>query len=585
MNQNSNHVSQQDQWLGQVMKIEQTILDGQMPPIGQLLSIPADIRMKSPLLLRAECENGLLNGRLMETKQRLEAALRGFAAQADESAMLAMMAMLGLLYVQVGDLHEAKPFMSLLAQEWDRNPENCSGFVPWALARASASAAERPSRFEEARKLLFAAADRFREEGRPLWTSFVLLDCMLFDPQEQSRPDWPFWMNWLKRHAAEHPGAGSVVRLLASEKPDGALCEELPARYAYLSKAVLLNRAEEQLPAALNDDIESSIYAAAAAVVRQLAEGRQAAAAEMLGTLDRLRGTVSTPAIERLVEEMRKRVTAASETARSRPLRPEPDREGAGAPRHATEIGSKWNIKLFDGIGFSSDDGPMAEPVWKRRKAGELFVYLLLQTGYKSNREHVIERVFGEGDPAKRSNQLYVTLHDLRSALKEIGLHEETVYAKRGVIGITEPIIESVDVETFMTLSRVGDQLWMDDREAASRLYDKALPLYGMLGTELPHADWLDRAREQLRDRQTTMIKRLAAFYGEQNDEAREEQQLSDWIALRPDQEEAYEAMIRLCLRSGRRVEAIGWYRRLERICMEELGTEPLEEVRRLLWP
>ena len=43
--------------------------------------------------------------------------------------------------------------------------------------------------------------------------------------------------------------------------------------------------------------------------------------------------------------------------------------------------------------------------------------------------------------------------------------------------------------------------------------------------------------------------------------------------------------MIRLCLRSGRRVEAIGWYRRLERICREELGTEPLEEVRRLLWP
>ena len=64
--------------------------------------------MKSPLLLRAECENGLLNGRFMETKQRLEAALRGFAAQADESAMLAMMAMLGLLYVQVGDLHEAE---------------------------------------------------------------------------------------------------------------------------------------------------------------------------------------------------------------------------------------------------------------------------------------------------------------------------------------------------------------------------------------------------------------------------------------------------------------------------------------------
>ena len=63
----------------------------------------------------------------------------------------------------------------------------------------------------------------------------------------------------------------------------------LPVAYAYLSKAVLLNRMEERLPAALNDDIESSVYAAAAAILRQLAEGRLEAAAEKLGTLDRLR--------------------------------------------------------------------------------------------------------------------------------------------------------------------------------------------------------------------------------------------------------------------------------------------------------
>ena len=195
--------------------------------------------------------------------------------------------------------------------------------------------------------------------------------------------------------------------------------------------------------------------------------------------------------------------------------------------------------KLFDGISLAPITGRWPNRCGNAGKPANCSSICCSRQGYKSNRDHVIERVFGEGDPGKRSNQLYVTLHDLRSALKEIGLHEETVYAKRGVIGISEQIIESVDVETFMTLSRVGDQLWMDDREAASRLYDKALPLYGMLGTELPHADWLDRAREQLLDRQTTMIKRLAAFYGEQNDEAREEQQLSDWIALRPDQQEA----------------------------------------------
>ncbi|SFJ27427.1 DNA-binding transcriptional activator of the SARP family [Paenibacillus sp. UNC496MF] len=591
MNQKNKRASQQDQWLGHVMKAEQTILDGQMLPIGQLLAIPADIRMKSPLLLRAECENGLLNGRLMETKQRLEAALRGFAAQADESAMLTMMAMLGLLHVQVGDRHESKPFLSLLAQEWARNPESCSGFVPWALARAAAGGAEPASRFDEARCLLFAAAERFREEGRALWAGFVLLDALLFDREARANPEWPFWINWLKRHTAEQPLAAAVARLLGSGTPDAGLCADMPVRYAYLGKAVLLNRAEEQLPEELADDIESGLYAASAAIRRLLAEGNAGAAAIALRSFDRQRRLLSTPELERLAGELRERLDAAiadpvpaglTESGADRGLAPRqaPGRDEGGEAQSA----AKWTIKLFDGIGFSAGNGPMAEPVWKRRKAGELFVYLLLQSGYKSNREHVVERVFGEGDAAKRSNQLYVTLHDLRSALKEIGFQDDAVYAKRGVVGIAEHAVEAVDVETFMTLSRVGDQLWMDDREAASRLYDKALPLYGMLATELPHAEWLDRTREQLLDRQTTMLKRLAAYYGEQGDEAREEQRVSDWIALRPNQEDAYEAMIRLCLRGGRRVEAIGWYRRLERICREELGTEPLEEVRQLLW-
>ena len=242
----------------------------------------------------------------------------------------------------------------------------------------------------------------------------------------------------------------------------------------------------------------------------------------------------------------------------------------------------RWQAILNNGIRFVATNGKVAEPVWKRRKAGELFVYLLLQPGYKANREQVIERVFGEGEPSKRSNQLYVTLHDLRHALKELGMSEDLIYAKRGVIGIDENSFDSIDAETFLTLSRVGDQLWMDDRDAACRLYEEAIPLYGQLGTELPYADWLERIREQLLDRQTTMLKRLATYHMEHHDDERAEQRLTEWISLRPEQENAYETMIRHCLNVGRRAEAIGWYRRLEKMCREELGNEPLEEIRKL---
>ncbi|REE84541.1 DNA-binding SARP family transcriptional activator [Paenibacillus taihuensis] len=597
MNQKTdgNTTLQHDNWLIEVLKAERAILDGQMPATKLLQAIPADIRMKSPLLLRAECEDGLLNGRLIETKQRLEAALRGFAAQADESAMLTMMAMLGLLYMRVGDRQEAGPFMAQLAEEWNRTPEQCSGFVPWALARAAATIDRAAADYAaEAQRLFQAAAERFRKEGKPVWAAFVLLEQRLFDHTASEQVDWQLWMSWLMRHASGDPHGAAVVRVLMAPELSESMCGTLPARYAYLSQAILMD-APSTLPPELAADLECCIYAAGARIKQLLEERQTDQALRPFEQLDRMRRLVTSPSIERLTMRLAASLAAAGlaevaeltvteEPAASasrdagRPLYEEAA-SSSGQPEAA-----KWRARLFGGINFTMMDGSVFEPIWKRRKAGELFVYLLLQPNFRANREQVIDRVFGEGDLSKRSNQLYVTLHDLRSSLKELGMPEDLIYAKRGVIGVAENGFDAIDVEDYNTLTRIGDQLWVDDREEASRLYDKAKDMYGLLGTELPQAEWLERVREQLLDRQTNMIKRLAVYYGELQDEARVEQCLADWIALRPEQEEAYEAMIIHCLRGERRIEAISWYRRLERICKEELGSEPLEEVRKLLW-
>ncbi|AZN38467.1 AfsR/SARP family transcriptional regulator [Paenibacillus albus] len=585
-------IAKQDNWLIEVLKAEQAILDGNMPATQLLQAIPADIRMKSPLLLRAECEEGLLNGRLIETKQRLEAALRGFAAQADESSMLTMMAMLGLLYMQVGDRQEAGPFMAQLAEEWDRTPEQCSGFVPWALARAAASIERETEEYAAVANRLFqASAERFRAECKPIWAGFVLLERRLFDGSVSEQADWELWMSWLTRHASNHMHGAAVARVLTAPELNESLCSKLPARYAYLSQAILLDSPPE-LPPELTSDLECCIYAAGARV-RQLLQNQQLEQAERaFGQLDRMRKLLTTPYIEQLTVQLAASLVAAGLTDVAAPTVSEERQDNHNiaikayveADYQEPQETAKWRVRLFNGINFTAMDGHVFEPRWKRRKAGELFVYLLLQPNFRANREQVIDRVFGEGDLSKRSNQLYVTLHDLRSSLKELGMPEDIVFAKRGIVGMAENNFEANDVEDYTTLARIGDQLWMDDREEASRLYEKARVLYGQLGTELPQAEWLERVREQLLDRQTNTIKRLAAYYGELLDEARVEQCLADWIALRPEQDEAYEAMIVHCLRGERRVEAISWYRRLERICKDELGSEPLEDVRKLLW-
>ena len=566
--------------------MEQVILDGHMPSTEQLLVVPAEIRMKSPLLLRAECENGLIDGRLLETQLLLKAALKGFAAQADEASMLAMMGMLGLVYEQVGDRQESQPLLALLGQEWNRTPELCSGFVPWALARAAANGNLQGSIGAET--LFFRAAERFRDEGKPIWTGFVLLDRMLFSPILARNQEWQLLTSWLKRHIGDQLYGEAVCEVLTNPKPSLQTCEELPLRYSFLCKAIILDAGEETAPHSLSGDIEVQMYAAAATLKRLLAEGDYTEAAHVLETCERYHQLVATPAAEQTLQKLkidydRLTVQSIASMPKSTDIRNEKKRSSRNKqPESASSL--RWQAILNNGIRFVATNGKVAEPVWKRRKAGELFVYLLLQPGYKANREQVIERVFGEGETSKRSNQLYVTLHDLRHALKELGMSEDLIYAKRGVIGIDENSFDSIDAETFLTLSRVGDQLWMDDREAACRLYEEAIPLYGQLGTELPYTDWLERIREQLLDRQTTMLKRLATYHIEHHHDERAEQRLTEWISLRPEQENAYETMIRHCLNVGRRAEAIGWYRRLEKMCREELGNEPLEEIRKLLW-
>ncbi|MBW7459585.1 hypothetical protein K0U00_36560, partial [Paenibacillus sepulcri] len=80
--QNDKPLLHNDAWLSKTLNMEQVLLDGRTLSMEQLAEIPQDIRLKSPLLLRAECEDGLLHGRLVETQQLLEMALKGFAAQA-----------------------------------------------------------------------------------------------------------------------------------------------------------------------------------------------------------------------------------------------------------------------------------------------------------------------------------------------------------------------------------------------------------------------------------------------------------------------------------------------------------------------
>ena len=566
-----------------VLELEQSVLNGRLPDKDTLGRLPERAVFGSPLLLRAGSVRLILEGRLQEAQEWLQAAIKGFALQADHVEMLSMIGLLTLLNVRIGDFHETETLLQFLEEETLRYGEGCGGFVWWALARGRCWTRTAPILQTLSTDEYFAnAADRFREAGDDTWFAYLLLDRWLYGADDMREGEWAKRIGDLRKRAALHPECGAVLSILGGAEPTEEELMRLPSRYAYMVSTMSGQGTETAGPPVsdLRYDVEVQLFAARANVSRKLDSGERSDAALSLRQMELLLEEMSTPRtsvwLDRLKAEIGEAIACVPPIA---PFSVHSDGLSAGAePRPG-----RLRIQLMSGIRLFGPDGAVVPPKWKRRKSRELLVYLLLQPDYRALRDQVVGQLFGEGEPSKLANHLYVSLHELRNTLAEIGF-EDAIEVRGGLIGFRESVIEVVDVEQYMTLSRVGDQLWADDKEPSAMLYMDAVRLYGLLGADMPNVDWIERWRSQLLERQTVMLRRLGEYYAGLADDSHTEQWLSAWIELRPDQEEAYQAMIRYWKERGRHAEAVGWYKRLERMCRDELGTEPLEETKRLVW-
>ncbi|CAM4273127.1 AfsR/SARP family transcriptional regulator [Paenibacillus tarimensis] len=569
-----------------VLALEQSVLDGRVPESDILEQLPEEAFLGSPLLLRAGSIRLIMEGQLQEAREWVQAAIRGYAVQADHVEMLSMIGLLTLLYVRIGDFTETETLLQFLEDEGLRSPEACGGFVWWALARGKSWNRMAPVIQSLSPDAYFGrAADSFAEAGDAASFGHLLLDCWLYDGSCMQLPEWQKRLNHLRQWGALRRECDTVLRAISGETLPQEALMLLPSRFAYmvgiLQSTQQWNSTGPIKPPAsdLKYDVEIQLFASRANVTRKLTTGERTEAAMSLRQMELMAEEMSTPRTAGWVEELRGKLSSPSGYV---PLMPNLSFEDEPLPGTPQDGADRLRIQLMGGIRLLSLDGTVLTPKWKRKRSKELLVYLLLQPDFRAIREQVIDELFGDGDPTKLANHLYVSLHELRSALAALGF-EDAVEARGGIIGFRESVVEVVDVGHYMTLSKVGDDLWTDDREEAFRLYQDAVRLYGLLGADMPQLDWLVRWREQLLERQTQMLRRLGEYYAASTDDSHTEKWLSAWIELRPDQEEAYQEMIRYWLKRGRRAEALSWYRRLEKKCREELGTEPLAETKRLL--
>lgn len=575
-----------------IIRLEGAILEGWRPDAAWLDRLPREVTARSPLLQKAVGERLADAGRLAEAKQLLQQAVKAFARQAFQQEMLASLALLASVYMRTGDQSDAQTALLFLKQECDGGETEPQGTVLLALACGARLIGEEAKRGER----YAAAFDWFDRCGDIEYGGRTALD-MLLDLGTA------LGVNVYDMQA--------MLRLRCGSDPVGAVYERaydgllLFADRRWAEAADILGAigcGEVRLPAHL--DVIVRCYAQLA----QLRKGNPPDVREEERLLTEVRRHASDVSVQRhaiRLEFERRLRTGDEEGARAAlgraavydklcpsafPEAVETLRKSANAVfggrkqemERDTDSG-QWSVFCFGPLHISDGTVEIRDISWRRKKAHELFVYLLLQPNYACPRDQVVEALFAGIGADKQANQLYVTIHRLKQVLKETFHCDNAVMIRDGIVKIAPSLIEYADVEQYRSLVRVGDQLWANDRGLAAELYEQAVRLYDELAPELPYVDWLETYRNHYAEMQAMTLKKLVQVSIDQLDYDAAEARCTAWIRLKPTEEEAYQHMIRLLMLQGKKAAASGWYRKLEKVCAEELNVMPLPETKQLL--
>jgi len=212
---------------------------------------------------------------------------------------------------------------------------------------------------------------------------------------------------------------------------------------------------------------------------------------------------------------------------------------------------------------------------WNRHKASALLKRLALTPGRRLHREQVMDALWPNMQPSAAANNLYKSLHYLRTAFAAAAL-APPVHIRAGTIALSPQVW--VDVEAFRNAAR-------DARNSRDgpKLYEQALEIY--TGDLLPddiYDDETNLMREELKTLQLRLLVELSELCERGDDCQKALGLLERVVQADPVREEAHRAIMRLHARNGGRTEAIRQYQACRAILQRELGIAPSEETEAL---
>lgn len=588
----------------ELLRLEQALLHGDSLDDAALARLSsADLR-GSPLLAKARGESLIRSGLLKSGLDLLNRTVKELAAQGQHGVMLDALAFLSMVHIRTGNGAEAATIVRFLREEFARSAAGVPGIIAHALAVGAHLLDDSANRID----YLNAAFDAYAQEPSGSGYGTLLLDVWTGLATPDELPRWESRAAWVQQqvrlgrkwavyvrciqgmngyHAADwreaarllapvdgfdlalgrcHASVMRYYRFLARCR--GGPPDQLPTESEYRELDLILREEEADLALKFHAEILTQEWLQMKPDPAGAREARRRA--------EIIAGLTGMPQQARVLAELDAREASAAPSTPPLPSSHE-------TPSPASASGGGWRFFCFGKMRIARAGAEVGEMAWKRRKTKELLVYLLLQPKYEAPKDRVLELLFAGAEPEKAANRLYVAIHELkRTFVSELGL-ADAIALKEGLVRLNEPMIEYVDIEQYGALARVGEQLWRQDRDLALEMFDQACLLYDDLLPEMPYVDWLDPYRDALLETQAGMLRRLAMQAADEGNTERAESYLSEWLRVKPLQEEAHYEMISLLVNDGRQMEALNGYRRWERICAQELGSMPMPETKQLI--
>jgi len=566
-----------NQWNIAIDQLENAVLQGIRIEEAQLELVPSDLLAASPLLQKAICENLCDQGQLAEAKELLLDVTKKLAALGLRGQLLSSLALLAVINIRMGLVHEAEPVIRFLVHE-----EEAGGDVAYAVARGFFLLDINTAQYERYYRSAVQAYDReeIYQRGSAVLFEMIVLEHHSLTSQQWEERLAEFSLR-VKRKQASSPLLDYLLTLrsyaegkLEQAKLTILRCSTLPAPYevllALLRCRIAIDSGELQRSAAYIEQLEQYELDARWDLDYQYEYIEMKFNYELLCgnwqsakiLVSQAKGLLS----QGLSDKFAHKINAMNDKLANIKERP------------------KTRVKLFGTLLFVTDQEEHQQLQWKRKKTKELMVFLLLQRDYAAAKEQIAEALFIDYEPKKMANQLYVAAHQLKAVLKDTFGVDEGVVTKDGIVKLRDDWFEEVDVEKYQTLVRVGNQLWLDDRELAVRMYEQAIELYGDVAADFPYADWLLDYREQLSRTQIELFRRICAVALEAKRYEQAELYYRQWVSWLPTDEEANQGLLKLLNQQGKQAEAEALYRQFAEKLRSELGIAPLNETQAILW-